>query len=385
MKFDFETLNTGGGVHPFVAERGVTDPNIISYSVAEMRLNLAPGIVRGMHEIVDRGCFGYAPPEKARYDAALGKWMLDRHGWEIDPAQAVQTSGVVTAMGAAVRALTEPGDGVIIQTPLYPPFARTIRGNGRRVVENPLKEREGRFTMDFADLREKAKEAKLLMLCSPHNPVGRVWTREELETLGEICLENDLYVVSDEIHFDLDHTGRHLVLTQAVPALRDRSVICTAPSKTFNLAGNALSNIIIEDEALRRRFRAEIERYCGHYLGTFAYAAATAAYETGGEWLDALLRHIQKNRRALEKRLTGLVPGAVLSPLEGTYLQWIDLTCMGLGQQELMDTLEAAQVFVNNGAEFGQAGDGHIRFNLACPTACIEAAMDRLEAVLAAR
>lgn len=145
------------------------------------------------------------------------------------------------------------------------------------MVENPLVLRDGRYTMDFDDLREKAKDAKLLMLCSPHNPVGRVWTREELETLGEICLENDLYVLSDEIHFDLDYTGSHLVLTQAVPALRDRAIICTAPSKTFNLVGNALSNIIMENDDLRKKFEQDQTVHCGHFLGTFAYASATAA------------------------------------------------------------------------------------------------------------
>lgn len=382
MQYDFTTLNTGGGVHPFVAERGITDPNIISFSVAEMRLNLAPAITAGMHEIVDKGCFGYAPPEKERFDAALKAWMKTRHHWDIKPEQAIQTAGVVTAMGVAIRALTEPGDGVIIQPPIYPPFTRTVQNNGRRVVENPLICQDGRYTMDFDDLRKKAKDAKLLMLCSPHNPVGRVWTKEELQTLGEICLENDLYLLSDEIHFDLDFERRHLVLTQAVPALKDRAIICTAPSKTFNLAGNALSNIIIENDEIREKFRADQDVHCGEFLGTFAYAAATAAYEGGSGWLDALLTHLLENRAVLEKRLKTLIPGAVLTPLEGTYLQWIDLRCMGLSQKELMEKLESAQVYVNDGATFGAGGEGHIRFNLACPTRCIEEAMNRLKQVL---
>lgn len=382
MKYDFTTLNTGGGVHPFVAEQGITDPNIISFSVAEMRLNLAPEITAGMHEIVDKGCFGYAPPEKSRFDAALTAWMKTRHHWDIRPEQVLQTAGVVTAMGIAIRALTQPGDGVIVQTPVYPPFSRTVGQNGRKLVENPLVCKDGRYTMDFDDLRKKAREAKLLMLCSPHNPVGRVWTAEELKVLGEICLENDLYVLSDEIHFDLDFTGKHLVLTQAVPDLRDRAIICTAPSKTFNLAGNALSNIVIENEEIRKKFRKDQAVNCGEFLGTFAYAAATAAYEGGAGWLDGLLVHLKKNRAVLETRLKKLIPGAVLTPLEGTYLQWIDLRCMGLSQKELMEKLESAQVFVNDGATFGTGGEGHIRFNLACPTRCIEEAMDRLADVL---
>lgn len=381
MKYDFTTLNTGGGVHPFVAEKGVTDPSVISYSVAEMRLNLAPQIVKGMHEVVDVQCFGYAPPDKPRYDKAVTAWMQKRHNWTVSMDWAEQTTGVVTAMGVAIRALTEPGDGVIIQSPVYPPFAGTVKSNGRRLLENPLICNDGVYTMDFADLEEKAKEAKLLMLCSPHNPVGRVWTLEELQKVGQICLKYGLYVVSDEIHFDLDHTGRHVVFTEAVPELKDRTVICTAPSKTFNLAGNALSNIFIPGEETHKKFSADLGLHCGHYLGTFPYGATTAAYEGGEEWLEELLVHLRHNRDVLEVGLKKIIPGAVFSPLEGTYLQWIDLSCLGLSQEELMKKLEDALVFVNDGATFGTGGEGHIRFNLACPTASIEDALKRLAEV----
>ena len=382
MDFDFTTLNTGGGVHPFVAEQGVTDPNIISFSVAEMRLNLAPAIQEGMHRCVDIGCFGYAPPEKERYDRAVQRWMERRHGWKVDMSWCCQTTGVVTAMGIAIRALTQPGDGVIVQTPVYPPFTGSIKNNGRTVIENPLKCENGIYTMDFDDLEKKASQAKMLMLCSPHNPVGRVWTKDELRRLGEICKKHDLYVLSDEIHFDLDYQHGHTVFSLACPELADRSIICTAPSKTFNLAGNALSNIFIENPELREKFQADQNVHCGHFLGTFAYAAATAAYEGAEGWLDALLPHLLRNRQVLMERLTALIPGAVFSPLEGTYLQWIDLRCLGLSQKELMDKLSAAQVFVNDGASFGTGGEGHIRFNLACPTRSIEEAMDRLAKVL---
>lgn len=382
MEFDFTTVNTGGGVHPFVAEQGITDPSIISFSVAEMRLNLAPAITEAMHRMVDVGCFGYAPPEKARYDQAVAAWMKKRHGWDVSMDTCIQTAGVVNAMGIGIRALTKPGDGIIIQTPVYPPFSRTVTANGRTLLENPLKCENGVYTMDFDDLEEKAKQAKLLMLCSPHNPVGRVWTEEELRRLGEICLQNDLYVLSDEIHFDLDFTGRHIVFSKAVPELADRCIICTAPSKTFNLAGNALSNIFIPGETLRKKFQEDQSVHCGEFLGSFAYAATTGAYEGAEAWLDALLVHLQKNKKVLMERLTALIPGAVFSPLEGTYLQWIDLSCLGLPQEALMEKLASAQVFVNDGATFGPGGEGHIRFNLACPTACIEEAMDRLQKVL---
>lgn len=382
MKYDFTTLNTGGGVHPFVAEQGITDPRIISYSVAEMRLNLAPEITEAMHEIVDVGCFGYAPPAKERYDAAVRSWMKTRHNWDVSMDWAVQTYGVVTAMGIALRAMTQPGDSVIIQTPVYPPFANTVKNNGRKLLTNPLKNENGVYTMDFVDLEEKAKEAKVLMLCSPHNPVGRVWTKEELRWVGEICLKYGLYVISDEIHCDLDYESRHQMFLQVNPELADRTVICTAPSKTFNLAGNAQSNIFIPGEELRKRFSEDASLHCGHYLGTFAYASTTAAYEKGATWLDELLVLLQENRRVLKEGLTKLIPGAVFSPLEGTYLQWIDLSSLGLPQEELMNKLTEAKVFVNDGTTFGQGGKGHIRFNLACPTRCITEALDRLSAVL---
>ncbi len=382
MKFDFETLNTGGGVHPFVAERGISDPNIISFSVAEMRLNLAPAIYEGMHRIVDLGCFGYALPEKARYDAAVKNWMQTRHAWQVSMDDCVQTAGVVPAMGMALRALTQLGDGVIIQTPVYPPFSSTIKRNGRTLLENPLKCENGIYSMDFDDLERKAKQAKLLLLCSPHNPVGRVWTEAELKQVGEICKKYHLYVVSDEIHFDLDYAGRHQTFLQAVPELTDSTILCTAPSKTFNLAGNALSNIFIPNPVLREKFRADQTVHCGEFFGTFAYAATTAAYEGGGEWLDALLIHLQTNRQILQACLTALIPGIVFSPLEGTYLQWIDLGCLGMEQPALMKMLEQAKIFVNDGTTFGGRSQGHIRFNLACPTRCIEEAADRLKAVL---
>lgn len=383
-KYDFKTVNTGGGVHPFVAQHGVTDPAIIPFSVAEMRLNLCPEIVRGMHKVVDIGSFGYAPPEKERFDSALQGWMERRHNWKIQPEWVVQTPGVVTAMGIAVRALTQPGDSVLVQTPVYMNFFGQVTNNDRVLVENPLKNENGVWSMDFDDLEEKAADprVKMLLLCSPHNPIGRVWTFEELKRLGEICLKHGLYVFSDEIHFDLVLDGRHTVLAEAVPELVDRMVIGTAPSKTFNLAGNSLSNIIIPNEETRRRFTDDAMRHCGHYTGTFAYASTTTAYEEGEQWLEELKDHLRGNRSLLKERMTALIPGAVFSPLEGTYLQWIDLRCLGLGHEALMKKLEEAQIFVNDGIAFGKAGDGFIRFNLACPAACLEKAMERLSAVL---
>ena len=382
MKYDFMTPNTGGGVDAFAAMRGAVDPRIISFSVAEMHLPLAPEIQEAMHHVVDRGFFGYVPPDEKGFQRALVNWMKDRHHWDVEPAWVRMSPGVIPAIGAAIRALTEPGDGVLIQTPVYPHFFSEIRSCGRTVLENPLTLRDGRSVMDLEDLRKKADRAKVLLLCSPHNPVGRVWSRQELEALGEICLEKNLYVISDEIHFDLILSGEHTVFSQACPALRDRTVVCTAPSKTFNLAGCALSSIVMENPELRKRVVGEMDACFGMYVNTFAYGAAQAAYESGAPWLEALLEHLRKNHMLLKNRLQTVLPGAEVCPLEGTYLQWIDLTNTGLSPEALGEKLSAAQIYVSNGADFGTGGEGHIRFNLACPAASIEEALERLKKVL---
>jgi bifunctional pyridoxal-dependent enzyme with beta-cystathionase and maltose regulon repressor activities len=241
-----------------------------------------------------------------------------------------------------------------------------VEQNGRTVLENPLVYKNGKYTMDLDDLREKAKDAKLLLLCSPHNPVGRVWTRKELKELTDICLENDVLIISDEIHFDLAFK-QHTVLPTLSPEVADRCIVCTAPSKTFNLAGCALSNIIISNPDLRQQFQAVASRDCGHYVNPFGFAACEAAYTHCDGWLDQLLEEISHNSRMFVEAIHDIFPQAVVSPLEGTYLQWVDLRCLGMTQDELLDFLRSAQVFVNSGTDFGDAGEGFIRFNIACP------------------
>ena len=381
MQYDFTTPNPKDRVHPFLQHAGVTDPAILPHSVAEMRFNLAPEILQAMHQVVDAGSFGYAGPGED-YAAAVTAWMRRRHGWSVQPEWLVQTSGVVVALGLAIRTLTQPGDGVIVQPPVYGPFRTSVENNGRTLVENPLVCRDGRYVMDLEDLRRKAPKAKALLLCSPHNPVGRVWTAQELRELADICLEHDLYVVSDEIHHDLVFQP-HTVLTQAAPELAARCIICTAPSKTFNLAGCGLSNIVIPDADLRERFSRRVNVECGHYLNTFGFAVAQAAYTSGDDWLDQCLEVIQTNEGVVRKALSRFCPEAAVPPLEGTYLLWIDLNCLGLEEDRLMPVLEKHQVFVNGGTFFGPQGNGCIRFNLAAPTAYVEQAMVRLEQAVA--
>lgn len=382
MAYDFTTVCPANTVHPFIRGYGVTDPAIIPHAVAEMRYRLAPEITCAMHDIVSANCFGYQPPEES-YQQAVCSWMERRHNWLIESDWLTQTSGVVTALGIAIRAFTQPGDGVIIQTPVYGPFQRSVEQNGRTLLENPLVYKNGKYAMDFDDLREKAKEAKLLLLCSPHNPVGRVWTKKELKELADICLENNVLIVSDEIHFDLVFK-QHTVLAALSPEIADHCVVCTAPSKTFNLAGCSLSNIIIPNEELRKQFQAVASRDCGHFVNTFGYTACEAAYTHCDGWLDQLLEEIAHNSRMFVEAIHDIFPGATVSPLEGTYLQWVDLRYLGMAQDELMEFLRNAQVFVNSGAEYGEGGEGFIRFNIACPRKTLAKTLLRLREAAAA-
>ena len=382
MKYDFSTAWPKDRVHPFLLEEGVKDPSVLPHSVAEMRFRLMPEISEAMHRAVDVGLFGYQPPD-SQYAESVISWMKRRHNWSVHKEWMTQTAGVVVAIGLAIRSFTEPGDGVIIQPPVYGPFRSSVENNHRTLIENPLLcDENGRYTMDLDDLRKKAPSAKMLILCSPHNPCGRVWTGDELAELCAICREHDLFVVSDEIHFDLVW-NKHTVLTEADPEIASRCIICTAPSKTFNLAGCGLSNIIIPNEDIRRRFTENASRECGHYLNAFGYAAVQAAYQYGDDWVDQCLGVIEKNYRITKQKLHSFCPDAVISPLEGTYLTWLDFSCLKVDDSLLNHIFKKNLVFVNDGEFFGTGGFNHVRFNIAAPQKNVEGALARMEKAVA--
>lgn len=358
-------------------------PGIAPFSVADLDLKNAPEIIAGLQSFLDEAVLGYTMAPES-YTQAVRDWLRRRHGWAVEAQWLVPTSGVVPAFFNAIRSFTEPGDGVIIQTPAYYPFYQAIERNRRRLARNPLVLREGRFRIDFDQLRELAREPanKLLLLCSPHNPTGRVWTREELQQVADIVLANDLVLVSDEIHFDLVLPGhRHTVVSTLGEEIARRTVVCTAPSKTFNLAGMATSNIVIPDPDLRRRFVAGLEAIGFLFPNMLGYKACELAYTRGEAWLEGLLQLVRRNHERVRRFMAERLPAVTVFDLEGTYLQWMDFRALGKSAEELQALHEQqALVFFDEGTIFGEEGAGFERMNLAAPEATVQQALERLAA-----
>lgn len=365
----------------FAAERGMPE-DLLPMWVADMDFIAPQGVIDAIRVRTEHGIFGYSDVKSDYYDA-VADWFDDRFGWRPEAEWLVKTPGVVCALALAVRALTRPGEAVLVQPPVYYPFYEVIACNGRRVAENPLTLRDGRYEIDFDgfEAAASAEDVKLFMLCSPHNPVGRVWTEAELRRIGEICLRHNVAVISDEIHCDFTREGHpHTPLLKAVPELRDRAIVCTAPSKTFNLAGLQVSNIWIPDEAIRERFQAEIA--CAGYsqLNCFGLTACQAAYRTGAAWLDALKVYLEGNLAYLRGFLADNLPKLRLIEPEGTYLAWVDFSGLGLTPDELDDLIvNRAKLWLDAGRIFGKASAQFERFVLACPRSTLVEAMVRLK------
>jgi len=390
MKYDFETVvsRAGSCSSKWDQMKGWT-PNvggdIVPFSVADMELKNAPEIIEGIKEYVDKTILGYTNAGEAYYDAVCG-WMGRRHSWDIEPEWILGTPGVVNAFFTAVKAFTKPGEGVILMTPVYYPMYMAVERNKRKIVRNPLIYRDNRYSIDFEDLEEKAKDPSntLIILCSPHNPVGRVWTPEELERIGRICIDNNVVIVSDEIHFDIIMPGyKHTVFATISEEFADHCIVCTAPSKTFNLAGLQTSNIIIRNERLRELFREEQLSVSISRLNMIGYKACELAYDKGEEWLEQLLLHIDHNRLVLTEYIEQNLPQIKVIPMEGTYLQWLDLNALGIPHLELERIMHMeAQVFFDEGYVFGEEGKGFERMNIACPTNVMLAALERMKKTL---
>ena len=384
--YDFETLLSRKGQGSFKWEAMYREvPNlsddIVPFSVADMELKIAPEIREGLKKYIDEAILGYTGATDKYYEAVIS-WMKRRHNFDIQKEWIVTSSGVVSALFDSVKAFTEKEDGVIVFTPVYYPFYSAIKLNGRKIVECPLVENEGKYAIDFESFEKLAKEEKntLLILCSPHNPVGRVWSKEELKKIGEIALENNLKIVSDEIHFDILMEGeKHTVLQTLSEELSEIIVTCTAPTKTFNLAGIGISNIIIKNEKMRKKFINEQGSSSAHVFAALGYRACILAYTQGEEWFEEFLQLINKNQKIVneffEEKFTEL-----RAPLiQGTYLQWIDFRALGLRGEELKKFMnEKAQLFFSEGYTFGKNGDGFERMNLAVPTHILEKGLERL-------
>lgn len=382
---DFDELIDRRGTHSakwdmMEPSYGVSPADGIAMWVADMDFRPPACVQAAVTAMADHGVYGYFGDDRANL-AAIGWWMKERHGWEVEPASIFTTHGLVNGTALCVEAYTKPGDGVLLMTPVYHAFARIVRACGRRVVECRLALEDGRYGLDIAGWEQLMTGAeRMLILCSPHNPGGRVWTREELRAIAEFCRRHELILVSDEIHHDLVMPGhRHLPMPVAAPEILDRLVMMTATTKTFNIAGAHIGNVIIPDEALRAPFRARMNAL-GISPNSFGMAMATAAYSPeGAAWVDALVRYLDGNRRLFDEGLAR-IPGVRSMALESTYLAWVDFSGTGMEPKEFTARIEKqAKIAANHGGSFGSGGESFLRFNLATPRAVVADAVQRLQ------
>lgn len=382
---DFDTpvdrRNTGSLKYDFAVERG-KPADILPLWVADMDFKTSSFVQDALMEQVQHGVYGYSE-SKEEYFEALKNWMKKQHDWEIEQKWLVKTPGIVFALAMAVKAYTEKGDGVLIQQPVYYPFSEVIRDNGRRIVNSPLvREEDGSYHMDLQDFEQKiqAEHIKLFLLCSPHNPVGRVWDEETLRKLGEICLKNNVVVVSDEIHADFVFEGKHHVFASLSEEIRNITVTCTAPSKTFNIAGLQVSNILIANDSLRRKFIHQVNAAGYSQVNAAGLVACRAAYEHGEEWFLGVKAYIKANIDFVDAFLKENLPQITMRRPEGTYLVWLDFRSLGLSNEKLEDLIvHKAGLWLDSGAIFGAAGEGFQRINTACQRATLEEALKRIE------
>jgi cystathionine beta-lyase len=354
--------------------------------VADMDFHCPSPVIEAMTARAEQGIFGYSRPTDSYYEAVIN-WLQRRHGWTVERDWIALSPGVVTAISMLVQSCTMSGDKVLIQRPVYYPFTSVIESNGRLVVSNSLLYEHGRYSMDFEDLAARASDpaVKMAILCSPHNPVGRVWSAGELARFGEICLENGVLVVSDEVHADLIYKGNSFTSFASISELFcANSVTCTAASKSFNLAGLKTSNIIIPDEALRESFVQEVERNGLYGANSFGIVATEAAYNHGEAWLESVMEYVEGNYRFMVAYLAQQLPQLRVVPAEGTYLVWIDFRELGLSpgdRRELL--LNQARVLLDEGELFGPEGEGFERINIACPRSILVEALERIGAAVA--
>lgn len=386
MQYDFDTpidrTHTWSIKHDFKKENGKAD-DILPLWVADMDFRSPDSVVEALKKAVDHGIFGYSRADESYFDA-VAAWYQKRHHLTLQPEWMTCTPGIVFALSIAVRAFTQEGDAVLIQPPVYHPFSRAILRNKRTLVENPLVLKDGHYEMDLEELEQKVldEHVKLMILCNPHNPVGRVWTREELTALADICLRHHVYVISDEIHGDFVWQGHEQ--TPYASISEDaclHSMMCTAPSKTFNLAGMATSNLFIPDPEMRRKFRSELLDVGQENMNRLGLFACRAAYEGGGEWLDQLIGYLAGNLALVRDFCKNRVPQIQLVEPEGTYLAWLDCRELGMTDDELMAFFsDEAKVWLDPGTHSGEQGSGFMRFNLGSSRSVIAQALDQIEA-----
>ena len=366
-------------------EKYFPEKDILPMWVADMDFRSPGPVIEAMRKAVDHGLFGYAGVPES-YCNAVKAWMKKRHNWEIEKEWMVYSPGVVPALHMLITALTDPGDEVIVQPPVYFPFFDAIKCHNREILENPLQLEGSQYIMDLAELKQKiTPRTKMMILCSPHNPIARVWKREELERIGEFCLEHNIVVVSDEIHSDLVYTGfKHIPFASISELFAQNCVTCTAASKTFNLPGLQTSNIIIPNPDLRKKFKEMEGGYGFASPNIFGIVATEAAYRYGEEWLTQLLKYLEGNIKFLSDFISQRIPGLKVIQPQGTYLLWLDFRDCGIDQAKLGNFVrEDARVALEPGFIFGCKENGFERMNIACPRSTLEEGLHRIERAVA--
>ena len=389
MPINFDEIidrrNTSCLKYDFAAERGYP-ADILPFWVADMDFRTPAPVIDALNARAAHGIFGYTQV-KDDYFSVLQNWFRTRHDWNVERSDLIITPGVVFAIANAIRAFTKKGESILIQQPVYYPFANMIRQNERVLIDSPLRLIEGHYEIDFEDFEQKLIEhsVKLFILCSPHNPVGRVWTRAELEQIAAICLRHNVIVVADEIHEEFVRPGfRHIPFAAISDEAAAITVTCTSPSKTFNLAGLQISNIFIRDKELRRCFKEKLSRTGYDEPNTLGLTGAKSAYEHGAAWLTELLAYLEENNTRTRTFLAQHLPKVTLIEPEGTYLLWLDFSAYGLSDEELnAKIIRDAHLWLDDGPIFGAGGSGFQRINTACPWTTLETGLKNLAAAFA--
>ncbi len=386
LDFDkvIDRRNTRCLKYDFAKRRGMPE-DVLPLWVADMDFATSSYIEDALIERAKHGIFGYSEVQTPYFEI-LANWLKKHHNWDVQEKWLIKTPGVVFALAMAVKAYTEIGESVLIQAPVYYPFYEVIRDNGRKIVENELYlGDDNRYHIDFEDFEDKiiSEKVRLFILCSPHNPVGRVWTAEELVKLGDICVKHGVIVVSDEIHADFVFKGRHHVFASLKKEFENISITCTSPSKTFNLASMMMSNIFIPNHELKRKFRKELDAAGTSQLGIMGLVACEAAYSKGEEWYRSMIEYVRKNIEFTKEYIAENIPDVSMIDIEGTYLVWLDFHKTGLSAEELdRRIILNAKLWLDSGKIFGKCGEGFQRINVACPRSILKEALDRIKNIL---
>ena len=387
MKYNFDEIIDRSGTNsskwePEVLKELFGEPDLMPFWVADMDFKVAEPIVEAIVKAAQHGIYGYSNRPASYYQAIID-WTERRFGWKLEKEWIEYTPGIVPAVNYAIQAFCMPGDNVLIQQPVYYPFANAINNNGCHVVSNDLIFDGEKYNMDIKDLEEKLKDPKttMMILCSPHNPVSRIWSREELKKVAQLCLENEVLLISDEIHNDLVFSGyKHTIFGLVGDEYLNNLIVCTAPSKTFNMAGMQSSNVIIPNSSLMRRFRRVLERNSIGSQNPLSIVSLEAAYKHGEEWLEQLLEYLEGNIQFIDEYMKNNIPKARMIKPQATYLAWIDFSAYvdeGSKIEELM--AKKGKIAMDGGTWFGSQGAGFMRLNFACPRELLRQGLDRMK------